>query len=457
MKENGLSRRDFLRLSALITAGAALAACAPATPEVVEVEQPTEKPAEEPTEAPVAPEPITVIYWDPSRTDAEIVAMEEVYFKFEDAQDQYVLEILHGKNEEALLTSVSAGNPPDVYWRWSPGTWGSWINKGVVLDVTPYVEASELDWDRFVPVSLELMQWDGRWYGLPLTSAGVALILWNKPMFEQAGLDPEVPPETWDDLIEFSDKLTVYDSAGEITVLGFDGMHVASWEWPLLNNAKYYDAEAGELTPTDPGLVGAYEWMASYWEHRGVDQMDRFRTGVPTSNYYSEAHPLCTDAVAMASGYEWDPLYMTFECEWDKFGFARMAYPTGHPEYPVYSQGAIALCIPTGAAEPDGGWAFMEFMQTWEAAAGIGTALINTAQVTDAVNDPEYRDNEVLRLCTELSKNAAAFPCNIPVAAEYSTELGKAYDLVVHGQASAEEALQEVYDLVQPMLEEALA
>ena len=45
-------------------------------------------------------------------------------------------------------------------------------------------------------------------YGI--TSASVWTVLYyNKEMFREAGLDPEHPPRTWDELIDYADRLTV--------------------------------------------------------------------------------------------------------------------------------------------------------------------------------------------------------------------------------------------------------
>ena len=69
---------------------------------------------------------------------------------------------------------------------------------------------------------------------------------------------------------------------------------------------------------------------------------------------------------------------------------------------------------------------------------------------------PAYANNPVLKLCTELSNNVTPWCGPIPVAAEYADELGKAYDLIIHGKVGAEEGLQAVYDRVQPAMDKAL-
>jgi multiple sugar transport system substrate-binding protein len=397
---------------------------------------------------------VTVTYWDASTTDAEIVALDDAYLGFNDAQDAARVEVAHGKDEAAVLAAVAAGAPPDVYWRWAIETFGSWINKSVVQELSPYVEASTLDWDRFVPVALEAMRWRDKYYGMPLTSAGIGLTYWHKATLEEAGFDPTQIPASLDEIMEYSDKLTVRDGSGQITRMGFHPRLGATNYWPALFDAHYWDPIEEKITPTDPGLMASIQWMADWYEHNGIDETDRFLAGVP--DYYSTAHPLCTDAVAMFCGYEWDSLFIGLGCDFEEAGFGAAPHPAGHPDYPTCSQGATALIIPTGAAQPEAGWSFIEYLEGSEPTAKICVGLINVAQVTDAVDYPAYRDHPVLKFASELSVNARAWPGTIPVAAEYSTELKKAYDLIVHGKVSAEEGLMAVYDQVQPALDQAL-
>lgn len=73
------------------------------------------------------------------------------------------------------------------------------IDNGQLPDMTPYLE--ELDMiDDLNPLALKNVQDDeGRIYTIPtgLFSVGMA---YNRDLFEQAGLDPDAPPETWDEV-----------------------------------------------------------------------------------------------------------------------------------------------------------------------------------------------------------------------------------------------------------------
>jgi ABC-type glycerol-3-phosphate transport system substrate-binding protein len=57
--------------------------------------------------------------------------------------------------------------------------------------------------DQFWPGAIKSVTWKGKRYGVPTNNETMALI-WNAGLFQQAGLDPESPPATWDDLVTYS-------------------------------------------------------------------------------------------------------------------------------------------------------------------------------------------------------------------------------------------------------------
>jgi multiple sugar transport system substrate-binding protein len=57
--------------------------------------------------------------------------------------------------------------------------------------------------EDFWPGALQSCRWEGKLYGIPTTNESMALI-WNRQLFERAGLDPDTPPATWDDVVEYS-------------------------------------------------------------------------------------------------------------------------------------------------------------------------------------------------------------------------------------------------------------
>lgn len=63
----------------------------------------------------------------------------------------------------------------------------------------------------FWPGALKSVTWDGTGYGIPTNNETMALI-WNAKIFADAGLDPENPPATWDDVVTYSKQ--IHDKLG---------------------------------------------------------------------------------------------------------------------------------------------------------------------------------------------------------------------------------------------------
>jgi multiple sugar transport system substrate-binding protein len=58
---------------------------------------------------------------------------------------------------------------------------------------------------------MKAVTWDGVSYGIPTNNETMALI-WNADIFKRAGLDPDTPPATWDDVVAYSKQ--IHDTLG---------------------------------------------------------------------------------------------------------------------------------------------------------------------------------------------------------------------------------------------------
>jgi multiple sugar transport system substrate-binding protein len=112
--------------------------------------------------------------------------------------------------ERKLAVAIPAGNAPDIFVT-SEYIIPQYINAGYVAE--PPKEIEDFILNNFDSLTLKLNTFDGKVYGVP--QVGIARVLyWNTKMFEEAGI--EGPPETWDELIEYAQKLTVRDDKGNI-------------------------------------------------------------------------------------------------------------------------------------------------------------------------------------------------------------------------------------------------
>lgn len=83
---------------------------------------------------------------------------------------------------------------------WSPEL----ASKGLLQELRP--EDVGYPSSEFWPSAMKSVTWKGKTYGVPTNNETMALI-WNAALFHDAGLDPEKPPVTWDDLVAYSKQI----------------------------------------------------------------------------------------------------------------------------------------------------------------------------------------------------------------------------------------------------------
>jgi multiple sugar transport system substrate-binding protein len=91
---------------------------------------------------------------------------------------------------------TAAGTPPDIWSHWGPSGFQDYVKRGLVADLTPFIEKDQFDLSDFVPEALDIYKVDGKIMGLPILTGG-SFIFYNKDLFDAAGV--KYPPTNWDD------------------------------------------------------------------------------------------------------------------------------------------------------------------------------------------------------------------------------------------------------------------
>jgi ABC-type glycerol-3-phosphate transport system substrate-binding protein len=79
-----------------------------------------------------------------------------------------------------------------------------YANYGALIPLEEYIPSEQLK--QYDESLLEGCKWGGKLFGLPY-AVGNFVLVWNKNVFEKAGLDPERPPKTWEEVIDFSKQI----------------------------------------------------------------------------------------------------------------------------------------------------------------------------------------------------------------------------------------------------------
>jgi len=163
----------------------------------------------------------TLILWDQKQQTEKIVKMFNEKMKEEGKDIEVKLEVIpYDQMVPKFMASLSAGRAPDLYGL-DIVQFPYFISIGAFTDITEW--AKGLPFFEELPKGMtQVGMLDGRIYALPY-QIDLSTMLWNKDMFEAAGLDPEQPPKTWYELVEIGQKLTVdKDGDGIIDQWGFN-------------------------------------------------------------------------------------------------------------------------------------------------------------------------------------------------------------------------------------------
>ena len=118
-----------------------------------------------------------------------------------------------------LKTLLAAKTPPDMFAIDAP-LYLDYQSKGVLLNLTPYLDKNPGMLDGLYPQTLQAYQTSQGYFGLPRDFQTIVLF-YNKDMFDKAGLAYPNADWTWDDLRAAAKKLTLTGTDGKTTQYGF--------------------------------------------------------------------------------------------------------------------------------------------------------------------------------------------------------------------------------------------
>ncbi|MEI8610200.1 extracellular solute-binding protein [Enterovibrio sp. Hal110] len=112
------------------------------------------------------------------------------------------------------LSALSSGEPAQLAVMFSIDVYDL-IEQDLI---TPFDDVMNGEEDQawlndFYPALMENGQAEGKTWGIPFQRSTI-VAYYNKEMFKAAGLDPEKPPKTWDELVTMGKKLTNDDTYG---------------------------------------------------------------------------------------------------------------------------------------------------------------------------------------------------------------------------------------------------
>lgn len=188
-----------------------------------------------------------------------------------------VKPIYAGTYQETIvkaLTAHKSGTPPVASVLLSTDMF-TLIDEEAIVPFDTFVKTEDdKKWlAGFFPGFMANSQTGGKTWGIPFQRSTVVLY-WNKELFKEAGLDPEKPPTTWAQQLEFAQKLTKRDAAGNTTQWGIQipSSGFPYWLFQGLSTqagATLANAAGDKTDYANPGVVeGLQYWMDLAQKHK---------------------------------------------------------------------------------------------------------------------------------------------------------------------------------------------
>jgi ABC-type glycerol-3-phosphate transport system substrate-binding protein len=309
---------------------------------------------------------VTITFWH-SFVASTIPALEELIDRFEAEHPGIRINAQYIPTGDALVqklvTAVQSRTAPDVSWIHSHYL-EELVKADAVYEMATFIDGpdglSQADMDDIYPALIQYASWQGTLYSLPMEATNLG-ILYNKDHFRDAGLDPERPPETWEELREVSRRLAVDDNGdGRFERIGFmvpgvpaDGPQGAymMWQWtPFLWQAGGYlvnEAQTEVLFGKEPGVEALTLWKEIY-----EAQNQRSFTNDPLTAFTSKQAAMILDGPWNLPRYPRILQGIDWGIAWLPAGPAKRATVVAGEYLAIFKQ----------SEHPEAAWAFLKWM-----------------------------------------------------------------------------------------------
>jgi multiple sugar transport system substrate-binding protein len=337
-----------------------------------------------------------------------------------------------------LITAVLGGEGADIVSidsAWNAGLAAA----DIMTDITDRFAGIA---DQFFSGPVESGAYLENQYAVPWYTNNVGLY-YNRGLFANAGV--EAPPATWEEFVEIGTALTSDDTYG--LMLGASGFgSFLFWPFAFQNGATLISQDGTQAEfGSDAGLE-AWRYYSDFYLTHGIVP-DDIRNA--TTSWDQLFAPFIQERTAMMMCGDWAIFAINDGNPDLDFGIAPL--PQGEEAATVI--GGYNLGIPASSEKVDDAWAFIEWMtaaeQMW-----ILTDYNRIPARTDIV-DTEFAQEDPFTQVFIEQADAGRARASVPEWDEIeNTIVAEAWDSVILGQASPEDALATAVEEANALLSE---
>lgn len=228
---------------------------------------------------------LTFQIWDITQK-AGMQAMADAYTK---QNPEVVIEIQVTSWTEywtKLETAAEGNQLPDIFWMHTNEIL-KYADYGMLADVTELYQDVDANYyqEHYSEISLDNVKGsNGRYYGVPKDKDTVCLV-YNKELFDAAGVSYPDESWTWDDLTDASQK--IYDATQKYGYMAYADDQLGYWNYVYQAGGYILNEDKTKAGFTQPGTKKAMEFYIGLQEEEWCPDQNYFAQTAPGDAFFS--------------------------------------------------------------------------------------------------------------------------------------------------------------------------
>lgn len=352
----------------------------------------------------------------------------------------------------ANIAAVAAGTGmPDIIVEDRP-LLAQRARDAIATNLQPYIDRDQYNTSVFWPFAWQETLYEEDSYGIPFET-DVRVLIWNKQAFAEAGLDPEQPPATWEELETYADALDIQNANGAYERIGFFPLWKAGVEFWARTNG-WQQVVDGRPNYNDPAFIETLQWIKGWVDrYGGWQELQNYAASYaspPNDIFMSGATPMIVDVAGYLSQLNFYRPRVTLadgntqNMEW---GVSHIPYQTEQANW----SGGFALSIPVGAENPDAAWEVIKCMageegqESW-ARDTLAIPTIQTLATSPVLMaDPYWEDVMAVMEHSQGSTYVSEYP-------NFTQEVNTRYEQVWTGELTPEQMAEQAQQAIDEVM-----
>jgi sn-glycerol 3-phosphate transport system substrate-binding protein len=375
--------------------------------------------------------------------------------KFNQSQDRVEVEGVFQQSyngvQEKFQAALVGGDVPEIVQMEIHAT-PQFASSGALTPLEQFYENDpEFNFDDLVPATLLNQRWEGKLYAMPINRS-TPLLYYNKDLFQAAGLDPNQPPKTWQEVRDIAKQIAKTEN-GQTTVYGFIPMsswwYFESMVWS--NGGELMSEDLNNVTFAEPGAEVVQIWADMVHQ----DKTARTFTGDKANE--QQQQEFIQGRAAMVLNSTADLGRYTRDIANFEFGTAFLPHMEGH-EHAVPTGGAAAA-IPAVVPEDkkQAAWEFIKWWTSPEQAAiwsqNTGYFPVRQSSIDLLTEQGYYQERPNFKTAIDQLQYAREAP-STPQFPAIAKEIGTGMEETLVNNVPAIDALRKAQERAQALVQQ---